>query len=57
MAVINELGGEKIDVIAWDEKPEKFIANALSPAKNLTIELNEKDCVISYRGAYRGANR
>jgi N utilization substance protein A len=33
MAVINELGGEKIDVILWQESPEKFIANALSPAK------------------------
>lgn len=33
MAVINELGGEKIDVILWQSDPEKFIANALSPAK------------------------
>jgi len=33
MAVINELGGEKIDVIEWQEDPAKFITNALSPAK------------------------
>lgn len=33
MAVINEIGGEKIDVVEWKEEPEKFIANALSPAK------------------------
>jgi N utilization substance protein A len=33
MAVINELGGEKIDVIEWQKDPEKFIANALAPAK------------------------
>src|SRR3989344_5855513 len=31
MAVINELGGEKIDVILYDEKPEKYIENALAP--------------------------
>jgi N utilization substance protein A len=40
MAVINELGGEKIDVIQWEEKPEKFIANALSPAKIVSVEVN-----------------
>jgi len=32
-AVINELGGEKIDIVEWAEDPEIFIANALSPAK------------------------
>lgn len=35
--VIQELGGEKIDVIAWVEDPVKFIANALSPAKVLDV--------------------
>lgn len=39
--VINELGGEKIDVIEWSDNPVKFIANALSPAKVLDVELNE----------------
>lgn len=39
--VINELGGEKIDIIEWSEDPAKFIANALSPAKVLDVELNE----------------
>lgn len=39
--VINELGGEKIDVIEWSENPSEFIANALSPAKVLEVELNE----------------
>lgn len=33
MAVINELGGEKIDIIEYSSDPEKFIANSLSPAK------------------------
>jgi len=43
MAVINELGGEKIDVIQWEEKPEKFIANALSPAKIIEVKLEDKN--------------
>ena len=43
MAVINELGGEKIDVIQWEEKPEKFIANALSPAKIAGVKTEEKN--------------
>ena len=30
---MNELGEEKIDIIEWDEDPEKFVANSLSPAK------------------------
>lgn len=43
MAVINELGGEKIDVIAFDEKPEKFIANSLSPAKIVSVKVEDKN--------------
>ncbi|MFH1522619.1 MAG: transcription termination factor NusA [Patescibacteria group bacterium] len=41
--IISELGGEKVDIILYDESPIKFIANALSPAKILNIELNEKE--------------
>lgn len=40
-AVIDELGGEKIDIIEWNEKPEKFIAAAISPAKALNVTVNE----------------
>lgn len=41
--VINELSGEKIDIILWNEKPKDFIANALSPAKVLDVKiLDEK---------------
>lgn len=40
-AVINELGGEKIDIIEWSENPEEFIANALSPAKVNKLDLDE----------------
>ena len=43
MAVINELGGEKIDVIMWEEKPEKFIASALSPAKIIGVKVEDKN--------------
>ncbi|MDP3245242.1 MAG: transcription termination factor NusA [bacterium] len=40
--IISELGGEKIDVIKWEEDRAKFIINALSPAKVLAIDLNEE---------------
>jgi N utilization substance protein A len=39
--VMAELGGEKIDIIEWSEDPVKFIANALSPAKILNVQLDE----------------
>jgi N utilization substance protein A len=41
-AVIDELGGEKIDIIEWREDAEKFISAALSPAKVLAVEANEE---------------
>lgn len=42
-AVIDGLDGlEKIDVIQWNPDPVRFITNALSPAKNLTVTINEK---------------
>jgi N utilization substance protein A len=48
MAVINELGGEKIDVIQWEEKPEKFIANALSPAKIVSVKVEDKNAATVF---------
>src|SRR3989344_1049447 len=43
-AVINALDGlEKIDVIQWNPDPAKMIANALSPAKNLKVQINEEE--------------
>ncbi len=39
--MISELGGEKIDIIEYDDDPEKFIANALAPAKIMAIELDQ----------------
>lgn len=41
--VMSELGGEKIDIIEWSTDPKKFIEEALSPAKILSIELNEEN--------------
>ena len=35
--IITELNGEKIDIVKYDSNPEVFIANALSPAKDLTV--------------------
>lgn len=41
--IINELGGEKIDVILWNDDAEEFIKQALSPAKVDRVELNDAD--------------
>ena len=40
-AVIDELGGEKVDIIEWNDDVKKFISAALSPAKVLGVELDE----------------
>jgi len=41
--IINEVGGEKIDIIEWSDNAGEFISNALSPARVLGIELEEKE--------------
>lgn len=41
--VMNELGGEKIDIIEWSPDPEEFVRKALSPAKVLDLELNDDE--------------
>ncbi|MFH1841182.1 MAG: transcription termination factor NusA [Candidatus Nealsonbacteria bacterium] len=46
-AVINELGGEKIDIIEWQEDPEKYIANSLSPAKVLEVKIMPKNKALA----------
>jgi N utilization substance protein A len=38
--VMSELGGEKIDIIEWSEDPKKFIEDALSPAKILSVAVD-----------------
>ena len=46
--IIDELRGEKIDIIRYSEDPAEFISNALSPAKVVSIEIDEekKACSI-----------
>jgi len=41
--VINELHGEKIDVIEWNSDPSIFIASALLPAKIMAVDIKEED--------------
>ncbi len=42
-AIVNELKGEKIDIVKWSEDPVIFVANALSPSKVLEVIVNEPD--------------
>jgi N utilization substance protein A len=41
--VVNELGGERIDVIQWHSHPKMFIANALSPAQVVSVDVDEAE--------------
>ncbi|HET6455130.1 MAG TPA: transcription termination factor NusA [Armatimonadota bacterium] len=41
-AVVNELYDEKIDIVRWHEEPARFIAESLSPAKVLSVEVNDE---------------
>jgi len=45
-AVINELGGEKIDIVLFSEKPEEYIKNAFSPAKVLEVKILPKNVAL-----------
>lgn len=42
-AVVDELGGEKIDIINWSEEPEKLISSALSPAKVEKVIIGDEE--------------
>ncbi len=42
-SVVNELGGEKIDIIKWSEDPAEFISNALSPSKVERVDVKEEE--------------
>ncbi len=46
-AVVNELRGEKIDIINWDENPALLIENALSPAKVISVAADPDEKVAS----------
>jgi N utilization substance protein A len=41
--IVNELNGEKIDVVQWSPDPKEYIANALSPAQVVEVHLHEGD--------------
>ena len=41
--ITEELGGEKIDIIPWSANPAQFVTNSLSPAKVISIEIDEKE--------------
>jgi len=41
--VMSELGGERIDIIEWNENQEEFVKEALSPATPISVELDETD--------------
>ena len=50
MAIINELGGEKIDIIEWSDDPAEFITNAISPAKVEEVRILPKNkalCIVA----------
>ena len=39
--IVNELDGERIDVVQWDPEPSRFVANALSPAQVVSVVTND----------------
>ncbi|CQR71531.1 hypothetical protein SOV_18830 [Sporomusa ovata DSM 2662] len=41
--IVNELKGEKIDIVKWNTDPAKYIANALSPARVISVEVQEAE--------------
>lgn len=43
--IVNELKGEKIDIVKWSQDPAKFVANALSPAKVVDVRIYEESKV------------
>ena len=42
-SIVNELQGEKIDIVSWDMDPRSFIANSLSPSEPVQVELLEAE--------------
>ena len=43
--IVDELGSEKIDIVKWNPDSAKYIANALSPAKVISVAVNEEEKV------------
>lgn len=44
-AIVNELKGEKIDIVRWSEDPVEFVANSLSPSKVVSVDVDEENKV------------
>ncbi|WP_096199398.1 transcription termination factor NusA [Bacillus sp. FJAT-45350] len=42
-AIVNELKGEKIDIVRWSEDPVEYVANALSPSKVIKVNVNVEE--------------
>ncbi len=45
--IVNELAGERIDVVQWDPTPSRFVANALSPAQVVRVNIKEAENTAS----------
>lgn len=43
--VVEELNGEKIDIVKWSDDPVEFVSNALSPSKVIYVDVNEEEKV------------
>ena len=41
--IMQELGGEKIDIIDWDEDPAKYVGNSLAPSKVVSVEVLDRE--------------
>ena len=41
--IVNELRGEKIDIVKYSEDPAQYVANALSPARVISTSINEEE--------------
>lgn len=41
--IVNELRGEKIDIVRWSEDVEEYVANALSPSKVVTVDVHDEE--------------
>lgn len=46
-AIVNELHGEKIDIVRWSEDPSEFVANALSPARVTQVVVDEEQRIAN----------
>ena len=46
-SIVNELQGEKIDIVSWDEDPRVFIGKALSPSEVIAVELSHGDATAT----------